>query len=466
MNVVETPVAPVKRDKTYAASPSVALAGQQEQSPAWKGWEKVAFRFFFVYFLIQIVPLDWKYYRDLFVSDGAFLSLRDIFYAARYTPRFFGDVPVLADWGIAAALAIAATALWSYWDRERKEYNSLYYALRVVLRYRLAFGLLAYALIKFYPLQMPLPSVGNLNTHYGDITAWKIFSMSTGIVPGYQSFLGLVEAGAALLLLYRKTASIGAFIVLPFTGNVLMSNLAYEGGEYVYSLLLITFAAFILAYDVPRLLRLTSFEQPTEPNRFKPVFQAGWQQYGRWSLKGLFLVLVGWYSYQSLQTYRQGGYQFPQAPGLANAAGLYDVKIFRVNGQDIAPSATDAQRWRDVAFEKWATVSIRTNQRAQLVTASTEEIFTHDKDRNYEYAGTTGRHYLRYEADTVNQVLTLRDGDSNPLTLHYARPSAETITLAGITAAKDSLYVELHKIDKKYLLDEAAKAGRRRGLKL
>jgi hypothetical protein len=465
MNVVETPVAPVHRDKACAASPVVKPASQQEQAQAWKGWEKTVFRFFFVYFLIQIVPLDWKYFRDLFAPDGAFLSLRDIFYAARYTPRFFGDVPVLADWGVAAALAIAAAALRSYWDRERKEYNNLYYALRVALRYRLAFGLLAYALIKIYPMQMPLPSVGNLNTHYGDISAWKIFSMSTGIVPGYQSFLGLVEAGAALLLLYRKTASIGAFIVLPFTGNVLMSNLAYEGGEYVYSLLLITFAAFLLAYDVPRLLRLTSFEEPTEPNRYKPAFQPGWQQYGRWSLKVLFVAFAGWYGYQSLQTYRQGGYQFPQASGLAHAAGLYDVHTFRLNGQEIPPSATDAQRWRDVAFEKWATLSIRTNQLAPLVTAGTEEIFTNDDARNYEYAGTTGRHYLRYEADTVNQVLTFRDGDK-PLTLHYARPNATTITLAGVTAERDSVYIELHKINKKYLLDEAAKAGRRRGLKL
>ncbi|MBT1685009.1 DoxX family protein [Fulvivirgaceae bacterium PWU37] len=441
-------------------------AGEHDQAPAWKGWEKTAFRFFFVYFLIQIVPLDWKYYRDLFEPDGAFLSLRDIFYAARYTPRFFGDVPVFADWGIAAALAAAATALWGYWDRERKEYTNLYYALRVILRYRLAFALLAYALIKFYPQQMPLPSVGNLNTHYGDISAWKLFSMSTGIVPGYQSFLGLVEAAAALLLVYRKTASIGAFIVLPFTGNVLMSNLAYEGGEYVYSLLLITFAAFVLAYDVPRLLRLTSFELPTEPNRYQPVCKADWQRYGRWSLKLLFVALVGWYGYQSLQTYRQGGYQFPHAPGLANAAGLYDVHTFRVNGRTISPGATDAQRWRDVAFEKWATLSIRTNQPAPLVMAGTEELFANDDDRNYEYAGTTGRHYLRYDADTINRVLTFRERDSKLLTLHYTRPDTQTITLAGVTAAKDSVYVELRRIDKRYLLDEAAKVGRRRGLKL
>ena len=77
-------------------------------------------------------------------------------------------------------------------------------------------------------------------------TRWKLFSLSLGIVPGYESFLGAVEILAGLLLLNRKTASIGAFIVIIFTGNVFVSNLAYEGGEQVYSLYLIVLALFCI----------------------------------------------------------------------------------------------------------------------------------------------------------------------------------------------------------------------------
>ncbi|RYD88728.1 MAG: DoxX family protein, partial [Sphingobacteriales bacterium] len=36
------------------------------QTSPWKGYEKVALRFFFIYFVVQAVPLDWKFYSHLF----------------------------------------------------------------------------------------------------------------------------------------------------------------------------------------------------------------------------------------------------------------------------------------------------------------------------------------------------------------------------------------------------------------
>ncbi|MDB5111708.1 MAG: DoxX family protein [Mucilaginibacter sp.] len=81
-------------------------------------------------------------------------------------------------------------------------------------------------------------------TSYGDFNDWKIFSMSMSIVPCYESFLGAIEIIAGLLLFFRKTATIGALVILVFTGNVFVSNMAYNGGEYVYIIYLIGFALF------------------------------------------------------------------------------------------------------------------------------------------------------------------------------------------------------------------------------
>lgn len=438
---------------------------------AWKTYEKILFRFFFIYFIIQAVPLDWKYYRDVFFSGFSF-SLHDLFYLARYTPRLVADVPVFADWAIITLVSLIGAAVWSFVDRSRKEYNTLYYALRVIVRYRLAVALLAYGFIKLFPLQMAYPSISHLNTAYGDLDAWKIFSISTGIVPGYQSFLGLVEIFAALLLLNRKTATIGTFIIIPFTGNVVMSNLAYEGGEYVYSSLLVTFALFLLVFDVNRILRLTSFERTTQPNRYKPVFAAPGLKYGRIGLKTAFIFLfVFVYGYQAYAAHSEGGYQYTHVPGLKDAAGLYNVKQFRINSTDLPYTAVnDDIRWKDVVFERWTTLSIRSNSKAALLKANTEEIHTSEADRNYEYTGSAGRHYYAYATDTLAQTITLKGqnaGDTEaPVVLHYTRPDSETIILQGINANHDSLYVVLDRVDKKYLLQEAAKGGRQRGLKL
>ncbi len=369
-------------------------------------------------------------------------------------------------------MAAAGTAAWSAADRSRKEYNDLYYALRAIIRYRLAVALLAYGFIKLFPMQMPHPSISHLNTAYGDLDAWKLFSISTGIVPGYQAFLGSVEIVAALLLLNRKTATIGTFIILPFTGNVLMSNLAYEGGEYVYALLLITFALFLLVFDINRILRLTSFEKITRPNLYRPVFTAPGWKYGRLVLKTAFIfVFVFLYGYQSYAEHKEGGYQYSHIAGLKNAAGLYTVAEFRVNNTVIPYTTdTDVLRWKDVVFEQWATLSVRSNQHPRLVKTDTEEIIDNEAGRNYEYTGSAGREYYSYTADTLTHTLTLQGRNvgeqSISQVLQYTRPDTKTIILQGLNAEHDSLYIVLNRVDKKYLLDEASKAGRQRGLKL
>ncbi|MFT4031968.1 MAG: DoxX family protein, partial [Siphonobacter sp.] len=351
----------------------------------------------------------------------------------------------------------------------RDEYNQLYYGLRVLIRYRLAAGILAYGFLKFFPEQAPLPSLSHLNTNYGDFTAWKLFSISLGVVPGYESFLGAVELAAGLLLLYRKTTTLATLIIIPFTGNVFFSNLAYEGGEALYSFYLISLALFLFAFDAVRLFTLVSLEKKTYPNQFQPHFVT-WQKYARIMVKtGFFFVFIFFYGYTIYAAHRQGSYQYPQQAGLAQAAGLYNVREFKKNGQIIPYSQTDSSRWRDVVFEKWATISIRTNQPAWLDGRNTEEIYVKDQDRTYESAGTTGRHYYAYQIDSVRHELHVKS--KNPvvptsLTWHYQRPAPGIIVLSGLDQQHDSLRVVLEKRDKKYLIFEAQKTGRRKGLTL
>lgn len=446
---------------------------------SWNSPEKIAFRFFFIYFFIQAVPLDWKYFRNLFSINWLDLHFRDIFYISRYTPQFFSTpqnasgwgIGSFADWAVVFVIAVVGSIIWSFRDRNRKEYNQLYYWLRVILRYRLAVGLIAYAFLKIYPMQSPLPSISNLNTAYGDLNEWKLFSLTLGIVPNYQSFLGLVELLAAVLLLFRKTASIGAFLILPFTGNVFMSNLAYGGGEYVYSFYLITIALFLFAFDAKRLFTLLMLESPTFPNRFQPIFQ-NWQKTGRLVLKGAFVfVFVFLYGYKTYAVYhQQGSYHLPQTAGLTGASGLYHVKEFRINNKVLPYSETDPNRWKDVVFEKWATISIRSNQPVKPEEANTEEIFLNDLDRNYEEAGAGGRRYYSYQVDAANQTLTLQNKNKNNLSqklvLKYERPNPNQIILSGLNEKQEPVYVVLEKINKKYLLEEAAHTGRREAIKL
>lgn len=438
----------------------------------WQLYEKALFRFVFLYFGIQLLPINEQFFKNLVDTDGGYS--RYVFNLSRYAPHFFGPQDTFLNWLVVAIIALVGAVIWSVRDQGNANYTRLYYWLRVALRYRLAIGLITYGFIKLFPVQAPLPSISNLNTAYGDHTAWKLFSLTLGIVPSYQSFLGGVELLGGLLLLHRKTATLGALIILPFLGNVFFSNLAYEGGEYVYSGLLLTFALVLFSFDAICLFRLLSLELPAAPNRFHPILSE-WQRYGRLGLKVGFVVFaVVLYGYSTYAVYRNGPVRFPQTPGLPGVAGLYNVSEFRVDGKTLPYAKNDPIRWQDVVFETWNTISIKSNQPVALLTSNTEELRNTDADRNYELAGSQGRHYYRYTVDPTRRLLTLKNANPNQATetlqLTYTKAGNGRIILVGIdenpAAQHDSIYAVLDKIDKKYLVDEAAKAGRRGALKL
>ncbi len=435
----------------------------------WKDYEKFAFRFFFIYLILQAFPLDWKFYRYLFSINWLHLQYSDIFNITHYQPQLFTGEPTFNNWLVLFAVAIIGAVIWSFSDKNTSSYNTLYYALRVLVRYRLAIGIIGYGMIKFFPLQAPFPSISNLNTYYGDFSRWKLFSLSLGVVPGYESFLGGVEILAGLLLLSRKTATIGAAIVIFFTGNVFMSNLAYEGGETVYSLYLIVFALFLVAFDAERIFSLFSSQKPVAPNLFKPVYPQQWQT-GRLIVKSLFIFFfVFLYGLKTYSGYQNHPYQFPQTAGLKGAAGIYNVSEFRINQKNFPYSATDPLRWQDVVFEKWATISIRSNQQIKPVFTNAEVISADDEKRDYELAGSGGRQYYSYKIDSVNHILLLQNKNKNypndQLTLHYASFTPQKLVLSGVNRQRDSVYAILDRIDKKYLIKEASK-GRTQALKL
>ena len=441
-------------------------------TPAWKDYEKIGFRVVFIYFLLQALPLDWKFYNYLFSIPPFQLHYEDIFNLANYTTRFTAGPATYADWGILLFIAVAGAGVWTYADRNRTAaYDAAFYWLRVILRYRLALAVFAYGFLKLFALQAPYPSISSLNTPYGDFTRWKLFSITLGIVPSYELFLGAVEITLGVLFLFRKTAAISAFIFLIFCGNIFVSNLAYEGGDQVYSLLLITFGLVILSFDLQRITRLLILQQPTAAATFKPVFE-GAKRYGRLALKTAFLLFfVVIYGVKTGSGAKHDPFQYPAGKGLPAISGLYNVAAFVVNGDTIPYSLTDPLRWRNVVFEEWNTISIRSNTPAPIDSNNRHIVSRNNTERLYEIEGTNGRHYYSYTVDTVQHLLSLqnryRGQFADTLSLHYTRPDKDRIILTGSAYNKEAIYIVLEKVHKKYLLEEVADGrSKHRKLKL
>src|SRR5690606_7286636 len=144
----------------------------------------------------------------------------------------------------------------------------------------------------------------------------------------------------------------------------------------------------------PRLMNLVAYERYSQPHRFKPVFNAVRKTHALLVLKGgfiLFFVVI--YAIRVYQDYLLNPHNIPQAAGLPNVSGIYNVSEFVINNDTIPYSTTDPVRWKDVVFEEWATISIRSNQPVQIDPTNVEVVAHSDEGRIYELVGSIGRHY-------------------------------------------------------------------------
>lgn len=449
----------------------------------WKTYEKVAFRIAFIFFILISIPSSWSWYRNLFTTNWLRPGYRDVYDVARFQPDFINvnsesgrwGIASYASWGIALLVAIVGALIWGWFDKKRKEYNLLYYWLRVIVRYRAGIGIIGFGFTKLFPVQMPYPSLSNLLTDFGDFTAQKIYWLSIGIVPWYQVFAGIVEVTAGVLLFFRRTASIGAVLLAGALANITFVNFAYDGGVHVYSAYFVLLALFVLWYDVPAIYKLFVLQQYTVPVYHYPAFNKTWQRVSRWTLKwGAFFVFVVLLFYLQWWNYRYDPYKQPVHKAIAGTKGVYNVTEFRLNNKVIPYSPQDSLRWSQVTFEKWSTITYQVNKAVKLDLSNGGGSPKEDIDRNFELAGVAGRRrFFYYEADTTSGTLTLRDKNRNalrkgstdrpntkkekdhPLVWHYERPAPGRIILYGLNDNKDSIYVILDKVDKRYTLSES-----------
>lgn len=403
-----------------------AIAPQDHQGTItgkpWKSYEKILFRIAFIFFIAICIPNSPEWYSQVFNTDWTSLHYRDLYDIARFGSginwfgnTIFGD-PLLgyANWIITAIISIGIGLVWTLIARIRKkeksEYNNLYYWLRAIVRYRAAIGIIGFGFTKLLPVQMPYPSLGVLNTSFGDLTAQKVFWLSVGIVPWYQIFTGVVEVLAGGLLLFRRTTTIGAILLFGALGDIVYVNFAYDGGVHVYSSYFVLLAAFLLVHDIPQIYNLFIRERYTVPFNYYPVLPK-WVQYSRITLKAAtILVFLVWLFYLQLINFWYDPYKQPSVAGVKTLRGNYAVTEFRLNNTVIPYSPLDTVRWQEATFENWTTFTFRVNKPTPLDLSNGGGDPQRDINRTFEVTGVAGgQRVFHYYADEVNKTLYLQD---------------------------------------------------------
>jgi hypothetical protein len=121
-----------------------------------------------------------------------------------------------------------------------------------VVRFFVAFELVRYGVAKLVGMQF-YPRYYRLDTRAADLSpmalAWTFFGRSYA----YQAITGVIEVAAALLLCFRRTAALGACVLLPLMANIVLVNLFYDVPVKLFSSIYLVMAAYLLSPEARRL---------------------------------------------------------------------------------------------------------------------------------------------------------------------------------------------------------------------
>jgi len=323
----------------------------------WSVTQRIAFRFAFCYFSLYNVGTFLDFIPGAsFVSDAVLRLWRAVIPWA--TKNLLSrDLKVLGSADTAFTLAricfvltvsAIATLLWTLFDARRKDYRRLHTWLRVFLRYTLAFSLFGYGIAKIVPQQFEFPGLQNMIQPLGVLPPMGLLWTFMGYSRVYQIFAGSIEVAASLLLLFRRTATLGALFATLGMANVVALDFGYDVTVKFIALNLLAMAAFLLIPDLGRLASLFVLNRPVSPADLALPIRWQWLRLGRVGVK---VLLIGYVLFSAtkgaVNFAAQHGEHAPKPP----LYGLYEVEEFVRNGEVIAPTTTEAIRWQKVVFD-------------------------------------------------------------------------------------------------------------------
>jgi len=245
-------------------------------------------------------------------------------------------------------IAAIASGIWSILDRNRKSYAALHTWVRLFFRFALAGQMINYGMAKVIPLQMPYPSLTRLLQPFGTFSPMGVLWSSIGAAPAYEIFAGCAEVFGGLLLIFPRTATLGALVCLADMIQVFMLNMTYDVPVKLFAFHLILLACFLLARDVPRLVGVLFQDRATVPRPRAQLFSS--IRANRLALVAQ-IVLGLWLLGLNLHTVRQYWRQYGGGRQYSALYGIWEVTQMSIDGQPRPPLLTDNTRWRRAIFD-------------------------------------------------------------------------------------------------------------------
>jgi len=314
-------------------------------------------------------------------------------------------------------ISIIMGTIWSMFDRGRSNYQKFYYWLLVFIRYYLAMQLLVYGWNKIFKWQFYLPEPNTLFTTLGNTPKDLLYWSTMGISRSYSICTGLLEVIAALLLFFRRTQLLGAFVAVGIMVNVLMINFSFDISVKLYSLFLLLLCFLVM---LPYAKRTIQFFFPNNSNFSGvaiqyPTFKK------QWLYKAVKATVIAIILFDSLAVYVISKNFNDDKAARPYLHGAFNVETFIKNGDTLLPITTDSYRWRRMFIHR----------QGYLITQ-----MMNDEMKDYELENDSLRHELILKSPL----------DSSLHMLSYINMADSALQLNG-KFYNDSLCIYLKKID-------------------
>jgi len=436
-----THAVPVPRTRFDAAPPS-------RPATSWSPAARFAFRFSFIA-LVLFIPafplLDWPltgwlgtvYQRvwDVVVQSTARYLLH-VSFPVPHEPMDASDS--IANWlmmGCIVMLALFGAAVWTAVDR-REAHPRLKEVLDVAVRLTLGVTLWRYGVEKLYPVQFGGElQYRDLLRPLGDFTPLALLWQTMGYSRPYVIFAGTIEVVAAILLLWRRTATLGALLALAALTQVLALDLSYDVTVKVYAASLLLMSVYLLVPHTARLARFFVLHAPVASENLAPHFATRRANRLAAAIK---TIVVAAALVSQVRQKAMGAEFGPRSP----LSGVYDVELL-AQSTGIAPTVfPPGEQWTRIAIESsgFATVWTAQGDRRDMLTSldsSTHRIVLAAAPDSLGVV--SGYHYV----DEVTDALRAVSADSSRrLTLTYDAALGDHLTLVG-RRASDSVVVRL-----------------------
>lgn len=325
----------------------------------WSPGRKFLFRFFFLWFPLYIflnpngvLPyIDdlYTWYIQPFQQLIPWIAKHILHLPYEITVFTNGSGDTTYDYVVVlfiTVMALLGAVIWTLVDRYRPGYNQLYYWLTAAVRYYVSFTMLTYGFVKVFKLQFPSADPWRLLEPYGESSPMGLAWTFMGYSKGYNLFTGGAEVLGGLLLLFRRTTTLGSIVTFVVMGNVMAMNYCFDIPVKLLSTVLVFMSLFLMAKDIKRLFNFFILHKPAAAaNISAPYIRKRGLRIGlrvfKFLLVGYTLVMMVYGSANALSQYGDNAKK-------TALYGIYNVETFVRNHDTILPLQTDTTRWKQM----------------------------------------------------------------------------------------------------------------------